>query len=53
MRFGVSARRLEGQRLGIGRYIEYMLKSWEKMLAPTDRMLVRRTSQYDSRIVTR
>ncbi len=38
MRFGVSARRLEGQRLGIGRYIEYMLKSWEEMLAPADRM---------------
>ncbi len=28
MRIGVNARRLVGQRLGIGRYIEYMARHW-------------------------
>jgi glycosyltransferase involved in cell wall biosynthesis len=38
MRIGVSAWRLFGQRLGIGRYIEYMLKHWSTMLAPHDQV---------------
>jgi len=38
MKLGISAWRLYGQRLGIGRYIEYMLKHWNKMLEPTDRV---------------
>lgn len=38
MRFGVNARRLAGQRLGIGRYIEYMLKYWDTMLAPEEQV---------------
>lgn len=38
MNFGVNARRLEGQRLGIGRYIEYLLKYWKDMLGPDDSM---------------
>lgn len=38
MDFGVNARRLEGQRLGIGRYIEYLLKYWKEMLGPDDSM---------------
>jgi glycosyltransferase involved in cell wall biosynthesis len=38
MRFGVNALRLSGQRLGIGRYIEYLLKHWSYMLSPADRV---------------
>lgn len=32
MRYGISGLRLGGQRLGVGRYIEYLLKNWNKML---------------------
>lgn len=38
MTIGVNARRLQGQRFGIGRYIEYMLKYWDKMLLPSERV---------------
>jgi glycosyltransferase involved in cell wall biosynthesis len=38
MRVGVNARRLSGQRLGIGRYIEYIAKYWDTMLGPSDRV---------------
>jgi glycosyltransferase involved in cell wall biosynthesis len=38
MRLGVNARRLAGQRLGIGRYIEYMVKYWDTMLSPEERV---------------
>jgi glycosyltransferase involved in cell wall biosynthesis len=34
MRIGINAHRLAGQRLGVGRYIEYMLRHWGGMLAP-------------------
>ena len=40
MHVGVSAWRLYGQRLGIGRYIEYLLKYWNGMLSPGDRVTV-------------
>jgi glycosyltransferase involved in cell wall biosynthesis len=40
MRFGVNALRLSGQRLGIGRYIEYLLKDWDTMLRPDERVVV-------------
>ena len=40
MRFGINALRLSGQRLGIGRYIEYLLKDWDTMLDPGERVLV-------------
>jgi glycosyltransferase involved in cell wall biosynthesis len=36
MKIGVNARRLEGQRLGVGRYIEYLLAEWESLLEPED-----------------
>ncbi len=36
MRFGINAWRLTGQRLGIGRYIEYLVKNWNRMLSPSD-----------------
>jgi glycosyltransferase involved in cell wall biosynthesis len=38
MRLGVNALRLSGQRLGIGRYIEYLVKYWEQFLLPDDRV---------------
>lgn len=40
MRFGVDALRLSGQRLGIGRYIEYLLKHWDHMLDPSEKVIV-------------
>ncbi len=40
MRLGVNALRLSGQRLGVGRYIEYMLGYWDSMLARGDRVVV-------------
>lgn len=40
MHAGVSAWRLAGQRLGIGRYIEYQLRYWGAMLGPEDRVSV-------------
>lgn len=36
MRLGINGHRLAGQRLGIGRYIEYMLKHWNTMLLPSE-----------------
>lgn len=38
MKIGVNVRRLEGQRLGIGRYLEYMLGAWAKTLGANERM---------------
>ena len=40
MRIGVDALRLSGQRLGIGRYIEYLLKHWDTMLHSHERVIV-------------
>jgi glycosyltransferase involved in cell wall biosynthesis len=40
MRIGLSAWRLAGQRLGIGRYIEYLLKYWNGLLEPSDRVII-------------
>jgi glycosyltransferase involved in cell wall biosynthesis len=40
MRFGINALRLSGQRLGIGRYIEYLLQDWDSMLEPDDEVVV-------------
>ena len=36
MKIAVNARRLEGQRLGVGRYIEYVLAEWESLLQADD-----------------
>jgi glycosyltransferase involved in cell wall biosynthesis len=38
MRLGVSARRLAGQRLGVGRYIQYLLTEWAKCQLPFERV---------------
>lgn len=35
-----NGQRLAGQRLGVGRYIEYMLRYWGGMLAPDERVTV-------------
>jgi glycosyltransferase involved in cell wall biosynthesis len=37
MRWGMNARRLSGQRMGVGRYIEYLLKHWNQQRAADDR----------------
>ena len=34
MKIGINVTRLSGQRLGVGRYLEYMLKYWSQMLTP-------------------
>src|ERR1041384_2580695 len=34
MNIGINVSRLSGQRLGVGRYLEYMLKYWSQMLQP-------------------
>jgi glycosyltransferase involved in cell wall biosynthesis len=49
MHIGVSAWRLQGQRFGIGRYIEYLLKNWNAMLAPDDRVTVFTHEPLDTR----
>ena len=36
MKLGVDALRLSGQRLGIGRYLEYLLKYWNEQLERSD-----------------
>jgi glycosyltransferase involved in cell wall biosynthesis len=40
MRIGVNARRLTGQRLGVARYIEYLVKYWAEQMAPDDRVVL-------------
>lgn len=40
MRIAFNGQRLAGQRLGVGRYIEYMLRYWRGMLAPDEQVTV-------------
>jgi glycosyltransferase involved in cell wall biosynthesis len=40
VRIGVNARRLEGQRLGVGRYIEYLVKHWAEQLESTEEVVL-------------
>ena len=40
MHVGISAWRLQGQRLGIGRYIEALLKYWACCVQPDDTVTV-------------
>lgn len=47
MRVGVNAHRLAGQRLGIGRYIEYMLKYWNSMLLPSEEVTLYVRAPFD------
>jgi len=36
MRIGLNAQRLEGQRLGVGRYLEYLVTNWSRQLAGSE-----------------
>src|SRR5215204_495253 len=47
MQIGVNGRRLVGQRLGIGRYIEYMLKHWNEQLEPSERVVLYTQEPFD------
>ena len=38
MRIGFNGQRLAGQRLGVGRYIEYMLRYWSAMLDSSEQV---------------
>lgn len=38
MRIGFNGQRLAGQRFGVGRYIEYMLRHWAAAMPPEDRL---------------
>lgn len=40
MRIGVNARRLEGQRLGVGRYLEYLVKHWGGQREPSEEIVL-------------
>lgn len=40
MHIGLSAWRLAGQRLGVARYIEYLLKYWNEALEPDDHVTI-------------
>ncbi|HVT40683.1 MAG TPA: glycosyltransferase family 1 protein [Gemmatimonadaceae bacterium] len=40
MKIGVSGWRLSGQPLGVSRYIEYVVKRWHGMLAPSEQVTV-------------
>jgi glycosyltransferase involved in cell wall biosynthesis len=47
MQIGINGRRLVGQRLGIGRYIEYMLKHWNDQLEPSEKVVVYAQQPFD------
>jgi glycosyltransferase involved in cell wall biosynthesis len=49
MRIGFNGQRLAGQRFGVGRYIEYMLRHWSNMLGVSDEvdLFVRRPLDAD------
>ncbi len=38
LQIAFNGQRLAGQRLGVGRYIEYMLRYWSRMLDPSEEM---------------
>lgn len=46
--FGVNGLRLSGQRLGIGRYVEYLLRYWDSMLASDERVVVYVRAEFDT-----
>ncbi len=47
MQIGLNGRRLEGQRLGVGRYLEYLLKCWDRQLTGEDRIKLFVRSAFD------
>lgn len=40
MHIGINGMRLSGQRLGVGRYIEYLLKYWDELRQPEDQFSI-------------
>jgi glycosyltransferase involved in cell wall biosynthesis len=40
LRIAFNGQRLAGQRLGVGRYIEYMLRYWSRMLSPSEDVML-------------
>lgn len=40
MRIAFNAQRMAGQRFGVGRYVEYMIRHWSQMLAPDDKLTI-------------
>ncbi len=40
MRIGFNAQRLAGRRLGVGRYIEYVVLHWAAMLAAWEQVVL-------------
>ena len=40
LRIAFNGQRLAGQRLGVGRYIEYMLRYWRGMLTPSEQVTI-------------
>ena len=38
MKLGMNVQRLEGQRLGVGRYLEYLIRDWSSMLMPSEEL---------------
>ena len=47
MHWGVDAHRLAGQRLGVGRYIEYLVKHWRSMMDAGDQCTLFTREPYD------
>jgi glycosyltransferase involved in cell wall biosynthesis len=47
MHWGVDAHRLAGQRLGVGRYIEYLVKHWRSMMLESDACTLFTRQPYD------
>jgi glycosyltransferase involved in cell wall biosynthesis len=47
MHFGVDAHRLAGQRLGVGRYIEYLVKHWRSQMENGDQCTLFTRERYD------
>lgn len=49
MHIGVNARRLAGQPFGVARYIQYLLRYWDRLLPVADRVSVFVREPFDTR----
>jgi len=47
MRIGFNGQRLSGQQLGVGRYIQYLLRNWEQQLLADDEVTIFLRSSLD------
>lgn len=48
MTFGTNAQRLMGQRLGVGRYLEYLIKHWSRLLSGSETMVLYSRDRLDT-----